>query len=294
MVTANRAIKRLLQFDDAELLKTLSEGLDLIIKTALQHEAASRHLAGSELTDGFPIIEGPHQNAANILMNAAEEEAAKFMILIDFVRCPKVLTKQRDRQLNYFYNHLAKGLYIELSDHEFSCFDELISYCNIQRRQFYLDGDYEQYIFYNDILSKREDSLYVNYKWYGDLNYSWEGPTQSTLFSVDNSMAVRKAQVLYDIGVTKEDGLLVLSHTWQCLHVMNGTTRWDIKGKTDYMLEMLDKRNLINKDKIDDLRYLYNWFPLYNCDLTLLKVPNIQEIKEATESAILANEIGEW
>ena len=46
-----------------------------------------------------------------ILKFLVEEEAAKFHILLDAVRCPRQTNDMFARQLRYFTKHLARGLY---------------------------------------------------------------------------------------------------------------------------------------------------------------------------------------
>jgi subtilisin family serine protease len=45
------------------------------------------------------------------VLDFAEEEAAKFHILLDAVRCPRQPAEIFSRQLSYFNAHIAKGLY---------------------------------------------------------------------------------------------------------------------------------------------------------------------------------------
>jgi hypothetical protein len=45
-----------------------------------------------------------------------EEEAAKFHILLDAVRCPREPADRFSRQLGYFNQHPVKGLYAECYD----------------------------------------------------------------------------------------------------------------------------------------------------------------------------------
>ena len=49
-----------------------------------------------------------------MLRNLANEEAAKVLILLDVVRCPKSRSTDKSRTLSYFYNHLAKRIYAQV------------------------------------------------------------------------------------------------------------------------------------------------------------------------------------
>ena len=67
------------QLNDADFFKEVSEGLDLIIEHCSHIEADARYLRDQKKPCGF-----------NILKTILKEEAAKFLILLDAVRCPKI------------------------------------------------------------------------------------------------------------------------------------------------------------------------------------------------------------
>jgi len=71
-----RAIKDLSQLADDEFFAQVSEGLALILRNATQIQSDSDLLAESERSRGRRILD-----------NLVREEAAKYLILIDAVRC---------------------------------------------------------------------------------------------------------------------------------------------------------------------------------------------------------------
>lgn len=73
-----RRIADLAQVTDAKLFGEIAEGLDLIHENALRLYESVSLLAKQE-----------HFRAAEILKTLALEEAAKYLILIDAVRCPR-------------------------------------------------------------------------------------------------------------------------------------------------------------------------------------------------------------
>ena len=99
-----RRIKDLVQLSDTDFIRTTSEGLSLIVENAGQLATAAKSLKDAK-----------HPQGTEILKLMAGEEAAKFLILMDAVRCPLKETKLRSRTLGYYYNHLARGIYADLA-----------------------------------------------------------------------------------------------------------------------------------------------------------------------------------
>jgi hypothetical protein len=98
-----RALRDVAQLSDKELFATLAEGMDHILRNAEEYYADSEHMAARERGPSF-----------GVLRNSAEEEAAKYLILLDAVRCPH----QGSRFSNHlarFYEHLARGIYASLT-----------------------------------------------------------------------------------------------------------------------------------------------------------------------------------
>jgi len=61
-----------------ELFATLAEGMDHILRNAEEYYADSEHMAARERGPSF-----------GVLRNIAEEEAAKYLLLLDAVCCPR-------------------------------------------------------------------------------------------------------------------------------------------------------------------------------------------------------------
>ena len=98
-----RAIKDLCQLPDARLFEEVATGIGHVVKVVGRLDTATHNLS-----------EAGNHHAARILGNLAEEEAAKVLILLDAVRCPRKRQTERSRVLGYFHDHLAKGLYAEV------------------------------------------------------------------------------------------------------------------------------------------------------------------------------------
>ena len=97
-----RAIKALTGLGDPGFFSAIAEGLGLVAKH------------GDHLWNAAKTLDDTGQHhAARVLALIAEEEAAKYLILIDAIRCPRLPQKRWACQLGRFNDHLAKGLYAE-------------------------------------------------------------------------------------------------------------------------------------------------------------------------------------
>ena len=112
-----RAIKDLCQLPDARLFEEVATGIGHVVRVVGRLDAATHNLS-----------EVGNHHAAQILGNLAEEEAAKVLILLDAVRCPRNKQTERSRVLGYFHDHLAKGLYAEV------CHWRPIDFAEVTRR----------------------------------------------------------------------------------------------------------------------------------------------------------------
>jgi hypothetical protein len=100
-----RAFPKLASYPEPKLLEALAEGLSLIAEHVLALETTA-----SQQT-------GPHAaRAASAIRVIADEEAGKYLILLDVARCARELTEYKDRQLARCSNHVVKGIYARMAD----------------------------------------------------------------------------------------------------------------------------------------------------------------------------------
>src|SRR6266511_1223259 len=147
-----RAARSLSTLSDAKLFQQLAMGMTLLAEHA-------RTLERSVAT----LLEAKQIRGAAPLRALAEEEAAKFLILLDVARCPR---KQgiRSKQLDRFHNHLAKGIYARVTEIRPATYGEVRKYVNVLRLSHYLDGPNDvDWIFRNEIEAQREEGLYVDF-----------------------------------------------------------------------------------------------------------------------------------
>lgn len=240
----HRAIKDLCSLSDDKLFPEISTGLGHILKVVDRLQRSIRRLPGS----GQIFTRSIHSHAAHILGALTEEEAAKFLILLDFVRCPRTMQKKRPRQLGYFYDHLAKGIYAEYCSWHPADFAEVTRLVNSSRQAFYLDGPLGvDWIYYNNILSEREDRLYVNYERDDEDNSDWYYPREFQFgFGYRAGTVIHIVKALDAVGMTSAEGLAVVAEIWRRVKIKSELTIGELIDLNHRTLRNLEDRGLLS------------------------------------------------
>jgi hypothetical protein len=149
-----RAITELSNLADPDLFEESAAGIGHILESVDELDAAARRLLQTD---------NPHRPSmcgsfpAEVLGNLAEEEAAKALILLDAVRCPRERQQEMARTLRYFYDHVAKGIYAEACRWRPVEFNEVAQRVEFERVQHYLDGpNGADFIVPNDVVRRRD------------------------------------------------------------------------------------------------------------------------------------------
>lgn len=255
----------------------MSEGLSLILENATRLHEASQVLASAKQAQGYEI-----------LTSLAEEEAAKFLILIDAVRCPKTFP-ERGRHLGYFHDHLARGIYARLADARPIDLAELQRYAESERETLYLDGPNDvDWIFRNRILAGREETMYVDYVETSE-RHKWLAPRNDEFLVIGPSSSIAPfaltiSNALYKTGMTSPNGLAVVAKIWRPVKVHSGLRWEEVEAKNRETLKELEHKRLPNPDYSNVYgQVVQRWpFPLYTLDLCPKKVDRkiLVEIQE--------------
>ncbi len=259
-----RAIKDLCQLADAELFGEVATGISHIVNNVNRLNSAAAKLS-----------EDDNRHVARIVGNLAEEEAAKGLILLDAVRCPRNKSADRARTLGYFYDHLAKGIYAEACSWHPADFAEVARYVESERKEFYLDGPNDvDWIFPNRITQRREDDLYVSYLREdsddaGQGERYWAYPRDDDPFPYWTPPAVKIIDTLHQIGATTEKGLAVVAEVWQAFEPKPATGIDVLESMNLGTVETLEQRGLLAvNDGTTNTLLLDRWiFPLWPLDL---------------------------
>ena len=273
----------LCQMRQEERLAFLAEGLPLILASARDYWHAARQLKAM-----------PRE--ADVLCGLAVEEAAKVLILMDAVRCPKKLIASRMGKITrWFYDHLARLIYAEAVGWRPTNVAELRRYVDSSRESHTVDGDFGEYIFPNWNLFGRESQLYVDVLHEGDRDPYWSEPNR---IPIDNFRleppVLRLAGVMSNLGLFSLQGLKATSQIWGQMTFTEHETFADAEGLTWQLLKRLSQENLVPEAATqDDPNYLVDeWqIPMYDFKLGLIEIP--MEDLEATQEQILWGAIGE-
>jgi hypothetical protein len=276
-----KAIKDLSQLSDNELFAQASEGLDLIIEHTLAVEADAKFLAEQNRRCGLAIL-------GAIL----KEEAAKFLILVDAIRCPRVPPDEFSRQLGRFNDHLAKGVYSLVYGLHFISFGEIDKFIQRECQAYYLDGpnDYD-WIFRNEIIQRREETIYVDYI-ETDENHVWITPKRfyqpdmHVLGRYYRPEALEVAEALWQAGCTKPESLSHIAKMWRPIRIPDDFTQDRLRELNIRTLEELNNSNLLSTQEEQSLLTIVNkWsFPLYSLKIRIIEVDK-ETLKETRDNA---------
>lgn len=259
-----RAIKDLSQLPNHALFGAAAEGLQHIL-----------HNAQRLYNDSQCLAENHRSRGTRVLHTIAEEEASKFLILVDAIRCPRVPADRWTRQLARFNDHLAKGLYSRSCLLKPATLGQLQDYLDTYRQEFFLDGPNDvDWIFRNEIESQREETLYVDYV-ETEAGHLWLHPSRyehddGTGFIGLSPNALRMSEALANSGVSTPDGLCVVAEVWHQVEMRRDLTWPEIRKANIRTLEELEKKSLLHEQPSEvygDI--INNWqFPMYDLDLT--------------------------
>ena len=257
------AIKDLMQFSDSRLFEEVSEGISQIVENAVNLEDAASCL-----------IQNEHYRNGEILSSFAEEEAAKVLVLVDVVRCPRNLSDAKSRTLGHFHDHLAKRVYAEVCSWRPADFEEVAQRVERECQEFHLEGPNDvDWVFPNSLRREREDMAYVDYVkdvTTDDGPYFWNCPLPSDLYKGTHYPpdSVEVARALYRIGATTPEGLAVVAEIWRPFVPKPETTAMELINAKERMLERLGGEGLLNPVDSSVNEGLDRWpFPLWSVEI---------------------------
>jgi AbiV family abortive infection protein len=248
--------------------------------------------ATSILNHAKLLSENKAYRGEEILAIIADEEAAKFLILLDAVRCPK---DRLTLQLSYAYSHLAKGIYAEACLWSCNTFGELRSGIESKRLKLFLDGDGEGrfWICENEIEQRREDKIYVDYIYWDDTGYQWSSPkTMEDLGTMRGESPVfRIIRAIQSVGITSPEALKVVNSIWSEIIIDDDFGFRALRAKNMEILQELSKLGLLKVNIADEACQTVNrdWsYPLYPLDLRKV------DVKRADLEEVAGEREQEW
>jgi hypothetical protein len=258
-----RAAPRLASLPVSGLLEALGEGMTLVA----EHVAALERMAERQ--------EGPETpRAVEAIRMISDEEAGKFLILLDAARAAYTGAGVKADQLRRTGDHIAKGIYARAADIRPATFGELVSYADRLRRSHYLDGPNDvDWIFRNEIEADREERLYVDYVETDDGDM-WLSPQRfDNVGARHRSGAVELVSSLARAGFCNGRALNTVAEVWRGFSPLAETHWAENERLSRATLDGLPEDVVDRALTEDDVRrILTSWtFPLYDADLTRVK-----------------------
>ncbi len=246
-------------------LDVIAEGLPILMKSAGDLLAASKAL-------------GEHHRAATILEGHAMDEVAKILILIDIVRCPPKLRPSRiGPMMTWFYDHLARLIYIDAQGWKPVNAKQLQEYVDDHRKSHYLEGAFGEYIMPNWTTWSRESMLYADIVTHEDGVPTWNEPDATApMFDNYEPFTWHVCQALRDLGAFTGAGLDIVSSVWSQTEFVDDQHWDDTEMLTYEILSAFEKAAFITEAaREEQLGVLYNrWqLPMYHIDFKRIEVP---------------------
>jgi hypothetical protein len=221
-----RSFKRIASLSPAERIPFISEGLALLAQNVAELLQEAK----------FCWPEAPRASA--ITGSVAAEEAAKALMLVDYLRPPKGVEDARlSEHLGSVVDHVARGVYVESYEGRPMDFAEMRRFLDLVRQPYYLDGPtgYD-WLFRNSIEAGREELFYVDAVHSGaGLEWLRPGATVELIKSVPSFAGhdpdVRRiCTVLLDLheaGLLQPEALKILRSLWAGVE-LDDSTGWQV------------------------------------------------------------------
>lgn len=163
-----RSLSLIHQLNYEEQLAEISLGMETIAENAFNLDACTTAIRSET-----------NKRGCRVLKYLTEEESAKVLILMDYVRLPQYEGEIGRRQLKYFYDHFVRCLYAQAYNAENPAnWAEVCTWVEKETPSHYLNGpNNDDWLYRNDLVQRRETALYVDCVAL-DNDRRWLGPRQ--------------------------------------------------------------------------------------------------------------------
>lgn len=257
-----RGLKQISQLPAARRLEVIAEGLSLIAENV------------RSLRDDIQYLyDGARPRTAEMITGQADEEAAKVLILLDLIRSGVSNTEIVKLQTTQFYEHLPRCIYAEMAHMHPASFAEAKSLVDLERKSHFLDGPNDvDWIFRNQLMSQREQRLYVDYVVEED-GARWVSPARFDRVNFGPLTAVPNLVLALErTRCTSLAGLKICAEEWDGV-VIDSATHWQTVAQLNrrILARLGDQEPHFSTATADDRRRVVDsWgFPLTSVDLTM-------------------------
>ena len=265
-------------------LPLLIEGLEAIAKNI-----------DAIATEFDVCAKAPAFRAAELHRIIGQEEAGKFLILIESCRAPEVDQATIARQFSRAGNHLAKLIYAQIADYSIASQEELLRAIDRHRQALHLDGPNDfDWIFPNELIAERESALYVDLV-ESEGVLAWSSPPE-----YDDPLAlprsIRLVQSLIKTGIVSRAGLPILQDAWRGFDPSIDTRYDEWSRRSAEALTRFAAGRSVGEDWGEAAGWVIDlWsMPMVALDIALVKVTadELAERRESLFQAMMARELG--
>jgi len=248
-----------------DFFEAVSEGLSRIIESVAAYDA-----------DREALSESKRPHGAEVLHALAQEEAAKYLILMDAVRCPK---PRREAHLRAFNDHVAKGIYVECLAWGPDCFGSIRRDAESERDQYFLDGPMgTDWDFKNRIMGERENLLYVDCVDDGNDGFQWVSPQSDpedlARLYASRSPIVDLVLAFHALGCSNVAALSVIAQKWAEVKVADDMRAIKLRKMNEETLDELAAAGVVDpREEVARSFVIEHWpFPLHSVELLRRRV----------------------
>lgn len=273
LIVKSRAVKHIGQLNDGELFNFISEGMDHIIENVLSIEA-----------DVGQLLDSGRIRGARILRLFAEEEAGKFLVLLDLVRSLRS-SCDFSRQLKHFYDHLAKRIYVWSCISNQNYFSTVKSTIDFFRKESYINPitvnslqDKEQ------LPDEREGILYIDC-FEEDGKLDWITPNHIDKIyqriGLPDSNVILLVGALFYAGFTKPSSLKKIASRWRLIQMYDEYSRVELDRDINATVDDLKRAGLHppNVEQYLTVIKQFWFFPLHSLKLCKMTVKEFGSVK---------------
>ena len=212
------------------------------------------------------LLDGQVREAV-VLARHANEEAAKVLIVMAMIRCPRQLVSSRmGSMVKWFYSHLARLIYAEATGWKSTDVAQLREYVDMGRKSHRVDGAVGEYIMPNSTIFRREGQLYADIEGYKDEGVSWSNPS-SLIHPLSSSgqtpTALGLAESMSRLGMFTGRGVELTAQIWGKMEFKEEESSREAQALTRTLLNRLIAEKLpVEEAEEEEVQWLYEAWQL--------------------------------
>lgn len=260
-----RQLRALANMPPEQRWSIIAEGLPILLSSAESLYAASR-------------TNDENARVRDILQGHAAEEAAKILILLDYVRCPLGMSDQAQRMLRVFYDHGTRLIYAVACGWRPTNVNELRTYVDRERASHYIEGYAGEYILPNSSLYDREARLYADLVRNDDGCFEWNDPARvysARIWDLRPSV-LEVVRALQKLGALSANGLEIVHRVWSAKPFVGPEHATESNALIEKTITSLAEAKLVSDEAVQEdatIAYRHWQIPMYAIETKLSEVP---------------------